>query len=134
MVTASILFLICYLYFLINHFVLNVTSLSTAPLALCKYMTPCILLYSNFQAAEAETLTFSFLAGVLVVFYYSLRKTINYEKGKFERDLYRNFESPLAKSLFNFWWWNIDTELNSSEEIERLKNKFRLRIEENLKK
>jgi len=97
-------------------------------------MTPCILLYSNFQAAEAETLTFSFLAGVLVVFYYSLRKTINYEKGKFERDLYRNFESPLAKSLFNFWWWNIDTELNSSEEIERLKNKFRLRIEENLKK
>ena len=93
-------------------------------------MTPCILLYSKFKTIEGEALVYSFLAGVLIVFYYSLRKTINYEKGKFERSLYRNFESPLAKSLFNFWWWNIDTQLKSNEEIKRLKDKYEIKLEE----
>ncbi len=131
MITVGLLFSICYLYFLTNHF-LNF-NFSTETM-ICKYMAPCVLLYSRFKASEGELLVYSFTAGALIVFYYTLRKTINYEKGKFERELYRNFESPVAKSLFNFWWWNIDTKLKSSEEIQRMRVKFNLKIDEKITK
>ena len=131
MLTSSLLFLLCYIYLLVNHFILYKAS---AWPNICKYMAPCVLLYSQFKESEGEILVYSFIAGVLFVFYYSLRKTIHYERRKFERELYRNFESPLANSLFNFWWWNIDTQIKSNEEIQRLIYKFTLKIEEKAQK
>jgi hypothetical protein len=64
--------------------------------------------------------------------YYSLRKTINYETKRFERELYRDYESPIAMSLFIFWNFNTDNKLYAMEETERLKSKFKVRCEERI--